>query len=943
MSRLILVACFVGIVGCPKDDPDPRAWSLVADGLDEALLSVHGTAADDVWAVGADRGTGPIVLHYDGSAWRRLETGTRGELWWVHAIPGGPVYMAGANATILRYEGGTFTRMATPGVATFTVYGMWARSADEVYAVGSIAGGRDGFVWRFDGTSWSSVPLPMDTPKNAAGNVPGFFKVWGDAEHLWVVGGNGLLLERVGDGPFRAIPTGTDLTLFTVHSEGGELAAVGGAGNGVLVEGRGAETIVVSDATPTACPLLQGVCLTGDGGGWATGFRGSVYERVNDSWREVDHGLSLSLESLHAVWVDPAGGVWAAGGDVISPRLSNGALLHLGPDVGRYQPTTTMIDGGMPDTEVPAVVCPADQIDRVPSGSIARRWNEANLNAIRRAIPRPGVHARNLFHTSVAMYDAWMVYDATGDGYVLREKLTAADPDAAREEAISYAAYRVLTHRYGMENGGPISLACFDALMDRLGFDPNDTTATGDTPRAVGNRVGQAVIAAFAADGANEAENYRDQTGYEFVNPPLIVDLPGARLDEPSRWQPLNLAVAVTQNGIVAEAGVQGYIGANWGGVTPFALERSAPSAPYFDDAAPLFGDPTLVDGVVEMIAYSATLDLNDPRTIDLSPAVFGNNPLGTDDGEGHGLNPVTGEPYAPNVVPLGDFTRVIAEHWADGPASETPPGHWNTMANRVSDTAGFEHRLWGEGDVVGRLEWDVKLYFAVNGSVHDAAIAAWEQKRIHNSARPISLVRYMAQLGQSSDPSGPSYHADGLPIVPGLIEVITEASSAPGERHELLAPYVGQIAVRSWRGEPGDRATEVGGVAWMRGTEWMPYQRRTFVSPAFPGFVSGHSTFSRSAAEVLTLFTGSPYFPGGLGEYVARARDYLVFERGPSVEVRLQWATYYDAADQAGQSRRWGGIHVFHDDFSGRTIGRDVGLSAAARARAFFEGTAVD
>jgi hypothetical protein len=108
-------------------------------------------------------------------------------------------------------------------------------------------------------------------------------------------------------------------------------------------------------------------------------------------------------------------------------------------------------------------------------------------------------------------------------------------------------------------------------------------------------------------------------------------------------------------------------------------------------------------------------------------------------------------------------------------------------------------------------------------------------------------------------------------------------------------------------------------------------------VTPAFPGFVSGHSTFSRAAAELLTELTGSPYFPGGLGEFVAERDAYLRFERGPSTEVRLQWATYFDAADQAGRSRLWGGIHVEPDDLVGRTLGSQVGLDAWARARVQF------
>ncbi len=304
-------------------------------------------------------------------------------------------------------------------------------------------------------------------------------------------------------------------------------------------------------------------------------------------------------------------------------------------------------------------------------------------------------------------------------------------------------------------------------------------------------------------------------------------------------------------------------------------------------------------------------------------------------------MNPVTGQPYAPNVVPKGDFARVLAEFWADGPKSETPPGHWNTLANSVSDDLA-EHRLWGEGEPVGRLEWDVKLYFALNGAVHDAAITAWGVKRKYLTSRPITLVRYKAGLGQSSDPNGASFHPQGLPLKPGLVELITSESAAVGQRHHPLRWWIGQVAIRSWLGEPGDRANELGGIGWIRAVDWIPYQRRTFVTPAFPGLISGHSTFSRAGARVLTEFTGSEFFPGGLGEYVARAHEHLVFEDGPSVEVKLQWATYNDAADQAGQSRIWGGIHIWPDDYQGRVLGEQVGMDAAARARTWFDGSAV-
>src|SRR5207253_8245914 len=96
-----------------------------------------------------------------------------------------------------------------------------------------------------------------------------------------------------------------------------------------------------------------------------------------------------------------------------------------------------------------------------PDWSVARRWDEALLDAIRRALPAPTIHARNLFHTSAAMWDAWAVYDPRAAGYFVTEKHGSAEPTAAREEALSYAAYRVLTARFIKSVGADQSLSEF--------------------------------------------------------------------------------------------------------------------------------------------------------------------------------------------------------------------------------------------------------------------------------------------------------------------------------------------------------------------------------------------------------------------------------------------------------------------------------------------------
>ncbi len=572
--------------------------------------------------------------------------------------------------------------------------------------------------------------------------------------------------------------------------------------------------------------------------------------------------------------------------------------------------------------------------------SVARVWDELLLHAIRRDLPAPTTHARNLFHTSAAMYDAWAVYDATAKGVFVTEKQSADDVEAARAEAISYAAYRVAFKRYrNSASGGEVS-SCFTDGLKRLGFDPSKDSTTGTSPSAVGNRIAAAIIAYGLTDGSNEQNNYADTSGYVSDNPPLFVQNLGNRnVRDPDHWQPLSLANAQTQNGLGQDAGVQTYVGAHWKDVKPFAMHRSGAALYHDPGAPPKVADPEMRSWVLEVLRKQAQLDTSAGETIDLSPAKLGNNTVGTNDGSGHPLNPVTGQPYVSNVVPLADFGRVLAEFWADGPKSETPPGHWNVIANTVADSPNFPRRLQGQGASLSPLEWDVKVYLALNGALHDAAITAWEIKRVFTCSRPIALIRWYSQGGQSNDSSALDYNPAGLPEVPDLLERVTSANSLAGQKFQAMLP--GTWAVRSWRGLPLDDTNQRAGVTWRPLEAWSTYQKTTFVTPAFPGFISGHSTFSRAAAEVLADLTGSDYFPGGLGTFSAPAGSFLTFERGPSVTVTLQWATYFDAADQAGQSRLWGGIHLQPDDFQGRKAGQLVGRDAVALAKQYFAGTA--
>ncbi len=218
---------------------------------------------------------------------------------------------------------------------------------------------------------------------------------------------------------------------------------------------------------------------------------------------------------------------------------------------------------------------------------------------------------------------------------------------------------------------------------------------------------------------------------------------------------------------------------------------------------------------------------------------------------------------------------------------------------------------------------------------MHDAAITAWSIKGWYDSMRPVSAIRAMAESGQCSDSTQPNFSAAGLPLIPGFIEVITAGDPLAG----VVGQFLGDIKVKAWRG-PGfitNPMNEVAGVGWTRAKGWWPYQRPSFVTPPFAGYVSGHSTFSRAAAEVLTAFTGDPFFPGGLGTFFCPKNQYLVFEDGPSQDITLQWATYRDASDQCSLSRIYGGIHPPMDDIPGRLIGIEIGTAALGFAEQYF------
>ena len=612
--------------------------------------------------------------------------------------------------------------------------------------------------------------------------------------------------------------------------------------------------------------------------------------------------------------------------------------------------------------------------------SLAREWNQVLLNAISNDLARPTVHARNLFHISAGMYDSWAVYKDTSSTYFMGKNTGGfefpfewidppANPGDAIEETMSFTVFRLIEHRFENSPGiSSITQSIRDLMLQRgYNFLNTSTDYQNGGPAELGNYIASLIIEFGLQDGSHEGDGY-DNKYYEPVNPPLVMDDPGnPDLVDPNRWQPLTISDAVDQSGNPVGSTLP-FLSPEWGNTVPFSLNETDVSTyirdgeeykVYMDPGPPAFLDEdnpgcensAFKMGFAMVSVWQSHLDPADTVMWDISPAARGNHAIlpaseedypdqynyfdGGDFSSGHSINPVTGEPYSPQWVKRGDYARILAEFWADGPDSETPPGHWFSIYNHVRDQALFENHWMGEDEELTTLEYDLRAYLTLGGAMHDAAMAAWSVKGYYDYIRPVSAIRYMGDRGQCSDPDDERYDPKGLPLIPGFIELVREGDELAGDQNEHLH----KVKLYTWKG-PGyidDPEEDVAGVGWILAENWWPYQRPTFVTPPFAGYVSGHSTYSRAAAEVLTLITGTPYFPGGMGEFHAPADEYLEFEKGPSEDIYLQWATYQDASDQSSLSRIWGGIHPLMDDIPGRKIGLEVGYRAVEYANGLF------
>ena len=319
----------------------------------------------------------------------------------------------------------------------------------------------------------------------------------------------------------------------------------------------------------------------------------------------------------------------------------------------------------------------------------------------------------------------------------------------------------------------------------------------------------------------------------------------------------------------------QKFLTPQWGAVTPFALDDLSIEA-----LRPVAPEPfLLVDG--------ATVDLDNGKIVlangqkvDISRDIVGTL-----------INPAFIEQTEQVVsisAGLTDKQKLIAEFWEDAGGTAFPPGTWMTFGQVVS--ARDAHSI----------DDDALLFFGLANATFDAGIAAWEAKTYYDYARPVRSIRALGALGLLNNGKV------GTDELTGEQGFVIEAWGGPGQ-----------------------------GTRTILAKNFITYQTpNSNPSPPFAEYVSGHSTFSGAGAAVLAQFTHSNAFGAAVTFNPGDSR----FEPGigPAETLTLSWNTFTQAADEAGISRLYGGIHFEDGDLHGRKLGRDVGEMVWAKIQQF-------
>jgi hypothetical protein len=336
--------------------------------------------------------------------------------------------------------------------------------------------------------------------------------------------------------------------------------------------------------------------------------------------------------------------------------------------------------------------------------TVASDWIGAATQGVRNQPQGPTVASRLYGILGTAMYDAWSAYEATPISTVLGDTLqrpTSENTQANKQEAISFAAYRVLTELL------PTQTANLTARMNSLGYNPNNTSTDTTTAAGIGNTIAATLMNARRNDGSNQLNNYVDTIGYSTPNTPTqVVNI--------ELWTPESVPID-------SGSALQRYLTPHWGTVQSFSLTDNAQYRP-----------PEIIRFLLDPNAsadlQAGTITRANGTVVPISAALVGVD-----------INPAFIQ-QAVDVVAfsanLTDEQKLIAEFWEDGPGTPFPPGTWMEFGQDISQRDN------------NTLDEDVQLFFALGNAVMDAGIATWEAKLSYNSARPVRVIRELGRLG---------------------------------------------------------------------------------------------------------------------------------------------------------------------------------------------------
>lgn len=508
-------------------------------------------------------------------------------------------------------------------------------------------------------------------------------------------------------------------------------------------------------------------------------------------------------------------------------------------------------------------------------------WDQVAQSLVAETEPGPTNAARIYAMLHTAIYDAYAAHDASAVRVAIdldgdNVEIREASADEI-DAAMHHAGYTVLHTLF------PQHREMLDRLMrDRLDLSPNDH----DSAEA---RIGRDAAGDMLRLRLDEKDRLTDRKAADYS--PVNTNPDDVKVID--AWTP-------EWRGNAPEQDVQTFLSPEFPLLEPFALPANADGSTDFDAIRPPAPEPFFMPDFAD-----ASLDIPEGSVTLAAAAVVGGVTYAagdtvpvTRDLIGEVINPAfiaQSERLIEASANLTTQDRAVAEFWEDGPGTSYPPGTMMTLAQFVSERDGHDAAT------------DAHLFLAMGNAMFDAAVAAWDSKVVYDYARPVQVIRDLGQLGLIGEPGVDELTGQEGNVIRAFAGYDPDTGASLGTRTILAENFV------TYQNPEGD------------------------FSPPFAEYVSGHSTFSGAAAAVLESFTGdndlgaSTILPAGGSEFDPTF---------PDTPLVMSWPDFDSAAQDAGVSRIYGGIHFDDGNIAGLALGEEVGTLAAERAADFAAGT---